>query len=355
LENEVKKLSFFKRVKIAIFNLEEYKIFAKEKFSQSFKYFLLLITILTFILSVSSTIEKNNQLNKLVNYIKNDFPNFNYSDGKLSVEQKTEAFDEQYQSKLIVDTDENITDETVDFYKKDIRDSEYSLILLKEKAILTISGVQYEQVYSELSNTFGIANTNKQEMIDQYFNDKAMKKIVFSLWVYSFVYTFVWNFLNILMDVIIVSIFGWVASKIVRVNIGILNVMSLSIYSLTLSMILDTIYTIVYAFSNFEIKYFAVLYMIISYIYIIASIMILKEDSNKGVGDVVTVDGQVIKENDDFNNQEDNLEENKNDKKKPEKDDKENESNEELPTDEIPKDNKKNSEDKINNDEKKDN
>ena len=116
--------------------------------------------------------------------------------------------------------------------------------------------------------------------------------------------------------------------------------MSLAIYSLTLSIILSTAYSVVYSFTKFEIRYFDIMYMIIAFIYIVAAIMIMKE-GNKTAGEAVTVDGQIIKTQDE--DVEETVDE-KNEKKKkklPDDTDKEKEK-EKIPEDDS--ENKKNSE-----------
>ena len=47
-----KKLSFFERINISVFKLENYGIFIGEKFSKSIKYFLLLILMIAIIVSL---------------------------------------------------------------------------------------------------------------------------------------------------------------------------------------------------------------------------------------------------------------------------------------------------------------
>ena len=80
------------------------------------------------------------------------------------------------------------------------------------------------------------------------------------------------------------------------------------------------------------------MYMIIAYIYMIASVMIMKENFNKGAGEVVTVEGQVIKtENLD---DDENKEENEEDKKKEPKDKDKDKTDEEKQNETIPENDK---------------
>ena len=75
---EEKKIGFFKRLKMAIFNLENYKIFAEEKFSKALKYAFILIAIITIVLSISTTVFFRQKFDKIVSYLENDFQDFFY-------------------------------------------------------------------------------------------------------------------------------------------------------------------------------------------------------------------------------------------------------------------------------------
>lgn len=334
MEEEVKKIGFFKRIKISIFNLEQYKIFTKESFSKAFKYLLLLVVIVSIILGAVSAFGVSKEIGKLISYIKTDLPDFTYNDGKLQMKEFVKAFDEEYQSRLIIDTSEEVAEEKIKEYRKENEDSIYSAIFLKDKVLFKISGqYEYEYHYTDLASTIGLSGElTKQNIIDNYFNDNGITKINVIIAIYAFLSLFIMNFLTIIEDVLIVAIFGWIAAKIFKVPLGFIKTASLAIYSLTLSIILSTVYSVVYSFTGFEIKYFALLYMIVSYIYMVASIMMMKDGSDREAGEVVTVEGQVIKEN--LEEPKENDENEKKDKKPDDKKQEDDNSKEELPTEE---------------------
>ena len=286
---EEKKIGFFKRVKISIFNLEDYKIFIKEKFSKALKYLLLLIVIGTIVLAIVSTINLKKEITKALSYFKEDFPDFSYSDGKLNVAEKVKAYDEEYDAKLIVDTSDNISEDLYNQYKKEVKDGYYSVVLLKDKVFYVVGGLEYETSYTNFATTFGLSNFTKQELFENHLNDSQMPKITTIIWIYAFITLFVANFLTVIEDTIIVAVFGWLTAKICKISLKFASAASLAIYSLTLSIILSTIYTVIYSFTNFEIKYFSLMYMIIAYIYMIASVMMLKVDINKGAGELIPI------------------------------------------------------------------
>lgn len=285
---EENKIGFFKRVKMAIFNLENYKIFANERFSKAVKYIFSLIAIVTVILGITTTISFKQRFDKIVSYIENDFPDFVYEEEALTVEETVTAYDEEYEAKLIVDTGD-VTDEQLEEYKEEADVGYYSLILLKNKAIYTMGGYEYEMTYSDFFNSLGIESFTKSEIMDNYLNDDGILKITVAVFIYSVIYLFVSNILVIIEDILIIAIFGWICSRIFRASLSFVQNCSLASYSVTLSLIISTIYSVANTFTNFQIKYFSLMYMIIAYIYIIAAIMIIKSEPNKKVGQEVLV------------------------------------------------------------------
>ena len=343
---EKEKIGFFKRVKMAIFNLEKYNIFVNERFSKALKYLLLLTVIITVILSISTTINLSKEAEKLINFVKSkEFPDFELADGKLDAKSKLNAYDEEYNSRLIIDTSEDIPNEKIEEYKKQAKGTSFSAILLKDKIIYSFDESQekgLESTYNNVTSTVGINNITKEKLVKDFLNDDVLFKIQIVMFIYAFLTILLLNILTLMEDIIIIGIFGWIACKISRVPLSLSKTMSLAIYSLTLSIILSTIYSIVLAFTGFEIKYFEIMYMIIAYIYIVAAIMIMK-DGNRIAGEAVTVEGEILKTGEEEN---DNKNEEQEDDKKEKLPEKKEKDKEEIPKDDDNKENKTKKEDK---------
>ena len=97
---------------------------------------------------------------------------------------------------------------------------------------------------------------------------------------------------------------------------------NMSVYSITLSMLLNIIYVIVNIFTSFNIEYFDVMYISVAVIYLFAAIFMIKADFIKKQQELIKiaeVEKQVTKENTEENkdNQE-NKEPNKEDKEEKE-------------------------------------
>lgn len=342
---ETEKIGFFKRVKIAIFNLEKYNIFADERFSKALKYLIILVSIVTIVLAISSTTKLSEEVGKVINFVKSDeFPDFELVDGKLDSKKILNSYDKGYNSRLIIDTTENLSEEKINEYKNEISDSNFSAILLRDKIIYRYENLEddLETNYNNVESIFGVKNLTKEKLVSDYLNDDMLVKLKVVIFIYAFLTILILNIVSLLEDIIIIGLFGWIASKIAKVQLTLSKTMSLAIYSLTLSIILSTIYSVVYSFTGFEIKYFEIMYMIIAYIYIVAAIMIMKE-GNKFAGEAVTVEGEVIK-TDEVNENDDEYKE-KEDKKNKLPDKKEKDK-EEIPEDESERKDSKNNEQK---------
>ena len=328
------KIGFFKRVKIAIFNLEKYSIFVTEKFSKALKYLFLLLTIVTIILAISSMVQLTKEAQKLIQYVKSEeFPDFELKDDKLEATQILNAYDEEYNTRLIIDTTENLSEEQLTQYKKDTENVEYSVILLRDKVIYRFDSTLengYETTYNNITSFLKTKELTKSKLVKDYLNSDNLFKLKMILGVYAFITIFMLNIISLLEDILIIGVFGWIASKIAKVSLTIGKTMSLAIYSLTLSILLNVIYSIVYSFTGFEIKYFEVMYMIIAYIYMVASIMIMKE-ANRLAGEAVTVEGEVLKTGEEDKEEEEKEEKKEDKKKKLPKDKEKNDENEEIP------------------------
>lgn len=93
-----------------------------------------------------------------------------------------------------------------------------------------------------------------------------------------FGFAFVYYFLYGLFDALVVSIVGWVTTKIVRIKMRYKSIFSMSIYALTLAIIFKMVYITVNTLTGFTINYFDIAYNVISFIYITTAILIIRSD-----------------------------------------------------------------------------
>lgn len=270
-----KEISFFDRLKVAIFKLEDYGMFLGERPTTAFKYFLILILLVSVILTIVTTYDFVGMINRSKNYIENELPEFVYEEGKVKFDKNVDAYDYKYDFKLIINTDDQIEENNLNEYKNEINN--FGIIILQDRAIFISEETELEKEYSELINyyQFGINNKNDLETM---LNTSNINKLIATYFVVDFIGTYIGNIISVFLDICVVAIFGWIAARFCEINFKISLMMALAIYSLSLSIVLNCIYNVAYVLVNFYIEHFNIIYLLISYVYIIAAIFMIKYD-----------------------------------------------------------------------------
>lgn len=317
VENKELKKGFFKKVWYSIDKIERYAELSAEGLKSALKYLAMLILVIGVIAAASTIYKTSLVVNKISQYIDQNIPNLTYSENTLKVENSEAIIDENEEfGKIIVDT--NTDDEQqINKYVSDVKDEENAVIILKNKLILKTSGVSGSANYNyeDLFGQMGITEFNKQQLID-YLTGSTMFKYYSNLFLTLFIYAFAVYLINTLFYIIIISMVGFLATMILKLKIRFVAVFNMAVYSITLPTILNIIYIIVNTFYKYAISYFDVMYVMISTIYILAAIFMLKSEFNKKQGEVqkiVEVEKEVKEE------QKQEEENNKEDTKKSEK------------------------------------
>lgn len=314
---EQNKMVFFKRTKNAITNFDGYKVFAEEKVSVSVKYLLKLMLIFTIIITIGVTVKLANEVNKMIQIYKEECPEFRFEENNLVIEGENKQF--------IKGDSEGIFGVIIDSEKENLKDVENSgsyqstIAILKDKMVLKgAENIETTITYKDLSKNYDISNVNKQTVLELASNEN-MAKICAIFVVVSIIYLFIVYFIQVLVDVLLLSIVGFLLSKIIGVKFKYSSIFNMSVYSLTLSIVLYMIYIIVNLYTGFEIKYFEIAYNAIAYIYIITAMLMIKSDLIKQqmeLTKIVKVQKQVREEK---QKEEENKEEDKKEQKKEKK------------------------------------
>lgn len=320
---EQKKVGFFKRVKNAITNFDGYKVFAEENISVAIKYLLKIMIIFAIVITTGLAIKLTNEVNKSIGIFKEECPDFKFEDNNLIIEGENKQFikgDENGFFGVIIDSEK---DNLADVEKA----NEYQRIIavLKDKIVIkNVENIESSITYQQLSQNYDISNMNKQTILELASNEN-MAKIYAIFVVISIIYLFVIYLIQVILDVLLLSVIGFLLSKIIGVEFKYKSIFNMSVYSLTLSIVLYMIYIIVNLFTGFEIKYFEIAYNAIAYIYIITAMLMIKSDLIKQQGEltkIVQVQKKIREERQEDNKEEkEKKEEQKKDKKQEEKED----------------------------------
>jgi len=287
---EQRKMNFFNRVKNAIINFDEYRNFSEEKVSVAIKYLLKVILIFTIVITIALSIKFVNETNKAMQIFKDEFPEFKFENNSLIIEQENKKFirgDELSFFGIIVDSEkDNLSQvEEKDNYQQIIA-------LLKDKIVVkNINNVEAVITYEQINKENDLSNINKQAIIE--YTSGNYRIILYLLFVaIAIIWLFIICFIKIIIDVLVLSLMGYIASKIIRVKFDYKSIFNMSVYALTLSILLSLIYIIVNLFTGYQIIYFDIAYDAIAYIYIITAMLMIKSDLIKQQIEV----GQIVEE-----------------------------------------------------------
>lgn len=332
---EMKK-GFFKKVWYSINKIEKYSELSAEGFVRAIKYLVILVIILSMISSAATVYRTSLEIKNIAQYINEKSPELTYSEGTLVVDSQEVIVEENSSfGKIIIDT--NTDDEQkINQYINDVQEEENAIIILKDKLILKEVGLQRtaDYNYEELFGEMGITQFNKQELV-RYLAGTNMMPLYLNLFLVLFIYAFVIYLVNTLFNVIVISVFGYLATIILKLKIRYVAIFNMAVYAITLPTILDMLYIGINAFFRYTINYFDVMYILVASIYMIAAVFMLKSEFNKKqeeIQKIVEVEKQVkeeIKEN-----QKEEKEENKDSGKKDKN--KENKEKEKVPEGEEP-------------------
>lgn len=278
---KVKKQGFFKKVWYSITKIERYPEMAAQGLGKAFSYICKVVAILAIIICFGSMYQAYQILQEGVAYLQNEFPEFSYSDGILSVDSEdpiTISAEDSYVGKAIIDT-KTEDQQIVNQYISEIEQSGDGIVVLNNRVIVktsSISGtISYE--YDQMLNQVGITEFNKQDLIN-YINSSQMYNFYISIFLTIFVYSFAMYLLTTLLNAVFLAVFGYLVTWIAKIRMRFVAVFNMAVYSLTLSTILNMMYIAINIFVPFAMEYFQVMYVTVAAIYLIAAIFLLKSE-----------------------------------------------------------------------------
>lgn len=287
---KAKKINFFKRLKMAVFQLENYMEFLNERLNKSIGFCIKLTIICAIIIVVSNIVFIYKKYDTPAKYVDTMVPDFSYENNEL----------------VISDTDAKSSDE-----KKLMA----SIMRKLKPSIVTILGdVSYNKV--QLINDI---NVNEKQVV-----------------ITGAIAIFLDSLFEILLFWIIVafmtSVIGWLVLCFSRLKMRYVKLFALSIYASTLTTIISVIYILLNSFFGIYIEVFDYLSMLIAYIYITAVIYMIKSDLIKQQVELIRIATVQAKVKEQLKDEE---KENQEDKKEKEGDNKNPETKEEKKDNEV--------------------
>lgn len=286
-----KEISFFKKLIISIKDFEKYPELASKSWLIITSYLVKLLLIFTIIISFASVYDLSKQVNNGINYIKEELPEFAFANGELKVEQTEpiiyENMDNLFNT-IIIDT--NVVEETLNTYKGKVQNTNNAIILLKEKALLKtqVTNGLVEYNYDTIAETYQINEFTKNEVL-KYFSTTNLMLMYIGIFIMVAIYMFILYFASIWLDIVLLGALGYFTALILRLHLRFSAMCKIAVHSLSLPILLNAIVILLETFTTFRIQYFEIMYIGVSYIYIIAAILMIKSDVIKNQKELIKI------------------------------------------------------------------
>lgn len=319
-----KKIGFWKKVWYSITKIEKYPEMSAQGFGSAMGYLALIVAILTVVICAGTVYGLSTEIRKGIDCLQNSFPDFSYRDGNLKVDsaEKIEITQENEETGKIIINTNDIDEQTKNEYVNEITKNETGIVLLKNEAIVKVSGISgtITTNYKTEAEKFGIDYFDKTMVVD-YANSAKMNSVYLSIFLILFIYTFIMLFILVALNALYISFVGYVSSMLARIKMRYVAIFNMSVYSLTLPIILSIIYVGINIFTPFYIKYFQVMYDTVAVIYVVAAILILKSEVIKKQMELMKIAEvqKVIKEQMEEQEQKEKEQEEKEERKKKDK------------------------------------
>ena len=159
--------------------------------------------------------------------------------------------------------------------------------------VLMESG-ELNTIYEEVVYRHNLEAINEQTISD-FIEDTHWFVLYGIFFATGFISHFMVYSILTLTHVLILSVLGFLISRIFRINFRYLPILNMSFHAITLPVILAGAYFSVNILIDFEIRFFRIAYDAIAYIYILTAMLLIKSDLLKKQMELIKIE-QVQKE-----------------------------------------------------------
>ena len=258
----MKKMNVAEKFIKSIIDIKSYLVFLKERTSKAIIYILLLSIILGGIkgFNVSRNIQK--AINETKNYLTENEDTFKLENGELTVGENPILIKEEG---VLVLVDTSYTYDS--FGQKNLSDlnlEKYinSVLIFKDRVIINNNGQQTVQKFSDITT-----NIYPRDVIN-ILNAASI------VWIFVLLIYTIGGFIGNLLWALIIALVGTVVSYIVKVKIKFKGLYRISLYSITLPVIIDTIFVS----ANVRVPMFSLIFLAVSMVYIYLALKLIKKE-----------------------------------------------------------------------------
>ena len=337
-EEKKEQIGFFKRLKISIFDFDEYqKLVDADFFYAMFLHLCFFIVILAIVVSIGTSIKFYKMSIKGYEFLKT-LPDFKYVNGAIETNEYAEGFDDEYSTFFVLDTSktgdvERVKEEVESFNVKSV-DAKIKIFLFNKGGMIKDGELEIPLYYSAMIANNAYNNYSKTDLIND-IESLGLVKISILYGVYVLFMEAFSVYISLIILLLIPALYVKILSRayINKEPLKFLDCYKVVCYATSVPFIFMIIYSIVNYITGFEINNYADLTSIIEIIIItVATYYLMKnapvrvpiesEEDNDG-NDDDNLDKEKIDENEEKEFEELREEKKKKDEKKKEIKDKE--------------------------------
>ena len=276
MEDEIVNIPKYKKFWYSITKFERYPEMATEGVGRAFGYLAWLMFMFSIILAIAFIIKLTGVAKKGIDFLDKNFNQLSYSEGTLTIDTVNKSVTTDF-GNVIVNTGE-LSKEKQQEYENKKNYSDIEIVWLKEYAIIKLDQEVGKIYYKDILDNLGIKEFDKSTIVNYLKEQMNSPKTYIIYFIALTIYLFVSYFIAVLLDILVLSLFGLITSAFARIQIRYRALFNMAVYSVTISTTLQLIYIIVKTFTGFNIKYFDLMHTAISFICLTAAIFMIKSD-----------------------------------------------------------------------------
>lgn len=276
MKDNIVNIPKYKKFWYSITKFERYPEMATEGVGRAFGYIAWLMFMFSIILAIAFSIKFTGFAKKGIDFLDKNFNQLSYSDGILTLDTVNKSVTTDF-GNVIVNTEE-LSKEKQQEYENKKNYSDIEIVWLREYAIIKFDQEVGKIYYKDILDNLGIKEFDKATIVNQLKEQINSPKTYLIYFVVLTIFLFASYFIAVLIDVLILSLFGLITTAFARIQIRYRALFNMAVYSITISTTLQLIYIIVKAFTGFNIKYFDLMHTAISFICLTAAIFMIKSD-----------------------------------------------------------------------------
>jgi len=222
-------MNFFSQVRDSFLNFDAYKEFARQKGGKTFKYFVLLFTLVFLIGGLRFVNTYNTGVSELAAAVKEQVPEFRLENGELTVEgQQPIILGGENNSVLVIDTTGQTESSILDQYL--------------EGVYIDRNSITVKQDYNNRVVNF---SAFREVVLDK---DKLVSKLPLLKWLLVIIAFFSYGFKMgwVLITTVILALLGLIINSSMKGGLEFGNLWTISVYAFTLPWLLEMVKELVY-------------------------------------------------------------------------------------------------------------